>query len=696
MIKLRILLLRDILYYLFLFFALIYFLIINFFVTYESFYINISEIECRIENITKKDYGLKLDLKGIEKFIAYYYISESETKEFLNLYSIGDFIKIKVTKIELSNNTLDNTFNYKQYLYNKKIYNLFEITDIEKTKDNNNILYEIKNILYDRSLKLKKSYSYINTLLFGNKSDIDYDVVTSYQENGISHLFAISGTHIAILVFVFDKILKKIKIKENTRYFILILFLLYFMFLTNFSMSVFRASLFTILLFINKIYYFYIKPQNLLLITLAIILFINPLNIYDIGLQYSFSISLTLILMNKFIEKQNFYWKKLLIISFLSFIVSLPITIYNFYQVNLLSIIYNLFFVPYVSFIILPLVLISYILPFLDNLLFLFITIMEEISLCCSKINILKIILCKPNLSIFVLYWVSTIVFLLGIQKSQKNKLIPLILLIILNYLWPFNRTDYLTFIDVEQGDSTFLTVNDKVTLIDTGGVVATNDNQYTYKFAKNKIIPYLKSKGIRQIDNLILTHGDADHIRDSIYLIENYKIKTIYINSNSLNDLEKKVLKVAIKKQVKVIKLQKNDIIFLDNIKIYSLNKSYDNENDSSIVLYTTINNYSILLTGDISKKIEKIIIDEYKLLNVHILKLAHHGSNTSNDIDFLNRITPKYSIISAAKNNIYKHPSKETINNLNNLNLTYYETSKYGSITFNLKNGTFYFNTP
>lgn len=176
----------------------------------------------------------------------------------------------------------------------------------------------------------------------------------------------------------------------------------------------------------------------------------------------------------------------------------------------------------------------------------------------------------------------------------------------------------------------------------------------------------------------------------DSIYLVNKFKIDNIYINSNKLNYLENKLIKASNLKKIPVKKLYKGNIIDLNGIKLYSLNKNNNDENSSSIVLYLNMYNKKMLFTGDIPKSVEEDLINNYDLSSLYILKLAHHGSNTSSSYDFLRVTNPKYSIISASFNNKYNHPSKETIDSLNKLNLTYFETSKYGSIIFDLKSGT------
>ena len=675
MIKLRTLLLHNYPFYIIMMIALLYFFIYSSF-DFKSNITDLQNCTCRITNIIIKDYGFKIDCKlKHEKTILYYYAKSKEIDDLYNNYRIGDYITVSLLDVKITNNTLPNTFNYKKNLYYKKIYRVFNVTSIEKVKKNRNIFYFIKDILYRRSYKLPFSYPYINTLLFGNKTDMDSDVLDSFRSIGISHLFAISGTHISIFIFILEELLKKIRVKEYKRAKIIILFLLFFMFLTNFSMSVCRCSLFTIFSIINDKYYFYIKPVN----------FFNPFNLFDIGLLYSFFISLVLIICTNYINKSNNFITKSLKVSLISFIVSFPITINSFYEVNFLSIIYNLFFVPFVSFIILPLVIMSYTFPFFDKLLYLFVLVLEKVSLFLKDITLFKVIMCKPSMSINILYIVSIIIFIFGILKEKKSYKFFIIIPILLNFLGTLKNKDRIMFIDVLQGDSILLTVNGSVTLIDTGGVLLTNTSKYTSKFAKNRIIPYLKSIGIRKIDNLILTHGDSDHMGDSIYLVNNFKVEKVIFNCGSYNDLEQELIKVLNKKRIKYYSCIKK--LNIGNNKLYFLQtKVYDNENDNSNVIYTELDGYKFMFMGDAGVEKEKDILDKYNISNIAVLKVGHHGSRTSSSKEFIDEINPKYSVISVGNNNRYGHPNKEVLNNLNNSKI--YRTDQDGSIMFKIKN--------
>lgn len=685
MIKLRTILLCNFPYYIILLIVLLYFLITNFFIVYKSNYDEISSINAKIIDITIKDYGIKLTLKNKEKLIGYLYLEKEQKEEFLNNYSYGDIVYIKTEELEINNNTVENTFNYRKYLYNNKIFHVLKINYIEKVKDNKNIFYKIKNNLIKNSFKLEKSYPYINGLIFGKDDYINDDVTTSFRNIGISHLFAISGTHVSIFVLILNNILKRLKIYEEKRCIIIILFLLFYMFLTSYPMSVLRSCIFTILLTINKRFYFFIKPQNLLYLTLAIILFINPLYIYNLGLQLSFSISLSLILMGEYINSFKKNIGKSFCISFISFIVSFPIVINNFYEVNFLSIIYNLFFVPFITMLILPLTLISFIFPFLDNILHIFIFILENLTLFLSKISALKLTFCKVNFVIFCLYYVLIIFCLFYLKKGKKSVVFFLLIVIIIHSNIKFINNDYVMFMDVNQGDSTLIVVNKKVTLIDTGGILQLNNDKYDYNITNNRTIPYLKSKGIKKIDNLILTHGDADHMGDAINIVENIKVNKVIFNCGSYNNLEKNLIKTLEKKKIKYYSCINE--LNIDNNKLYFLQtKEYDNENDNSNVIYTKINGYKFLFMGDAGIVKEKDILEKYNMSNIDVLKVGHHGSKTSSSKKLIDEINPKYGVISVGKNNKYGHPNKEILNTLSNSKI--YRTDEDGSIMFKIKN--------
>ena len=680
--RLKVILQCKFIYFFLLFIALILYFIsssLNYVSVYDSF----NNEEFVITNITFKDYGVRFDLKGKEKVIGYVYCKDDEFSLYDD-FVLGDRVLITGNLSSISNNTVPNTFNYKKYLISDEIYNVIEITDIKKVNANISLFYKIKNKLYERGKMLDKSYPYINSLIFGNNSYLDEDVLASYRENGISHLFAISGLHISIFIMIISYVLDRMKIPLFFKSLILILFLLFYMFLTNFSMSVLRGAIFTILILINKLLKLDIPIFNLLLLTLCIILFMNPLNINNVGLLYSFLVTLFLVVFSHIINGKSKVYS-LFMISFIAFLVSYPITINNFNQVNFLSVIYNVFFVPYVSSILLPFTLVSFVFPFLDDVLFFFVKIIEISSQFLNSISIFKVSMCKMNVLMICVYFVIICKLFLSWNGKKCRYLICLFIFFVIHFFFPFLKNDYVMYFDVGQGDSSIVRVDGVVSLIDTGGILSYGEGEYNYKISKNKLIPYLKSNGIRKIDNLILTHGDFDHMGEAINLVNNFKVEKVIFNCGEFNDLEKELIKVLDKKKIKYYSCIKE--LNIDKNKLHFLQTGvYDNENDNSNVIYTELNGYKFMFMGDAGVEKEKDILNKYKISNVDVLKVGHHGSKTSSSKTFINEINPKYSVISVGKNNRYGHPNKEVLNNLEQSKI--YRTDQDGSIMFKIKN--------
>lgn len=614
-----------------------------------------------------KEDKITIEIKAKEKLLITY---KYQDKEFNNL-SYGDKIKVKGTLITPSKNTNQNTFNYQKYLYYKKIYYLVEATSINKIANNHNYLYTIKNTLYQKINKLKSS-NYIKTLLFCDNT-LSKEIKESYRINGISHLFSVSGMHINFFVSIIYLYLNKITYNKRIKYLITNIFIITYLILFP-SSSLLRSAVMSILYSINYLLKLKIKKIDILLLTLGVSLLINPFIIYDLGYIYSYTITFFLVLSSSTLKKKNKI-NKIIYISLLSFLVSIPITIYNSYEINIISILLNIILVPIISIIILPLTILTYIFPILDSILYLFTNTLETISLFISKINITKIIFPKPSLLIIVLYY---IIFLLSYQ-NKKYFYLNIILLIII-YIYPYLNSNFeVVMFEVGEADCHLIKYpyNKNTILIDTG------KNEYKIK---NEVIPYFKSIGIKKIDYLIITHGDEDHIGGSITLINNFQVKNVILNKGTFTDIEKELIKNLNKKKIPYqININK---INLSNHTIYLLNNTkYNNENDNSIITYFTYQKYKLLYMGDASITTEDNLLENYNLNNISILKIGHHGSNTSSSKDFISQINPSISLISVGENNIYHHPNKEVINNLSKSRIYRTDINNMVKLTINSK---------
>ena len=657
-----------------------------FFKNDNSKFSNEEEITGLIKSKKVTNNKITLELKSKENIIINYYVDTYDELNKLNdvLYE-GVTITAHGTLNQPSNNTIPNTFNYKKYLKSKKIYYTFKADALEIVGQNSNFYYQFKRWLSKR-IETIDDTGYIKAFVLGSKNEIDEDIFKTYQNNGITHLFAISGMHISLFSSILLFLLKKIHLKDNQAYPIILLFLLGYTFLVSFTASVVRAFTLVLLLYLNKRLKLGIRTTRIFIYAIVLILLLNPFFILDIGFLYSSLTSFGLILFSDYLKTSNKVLA-LLRVSLIALLFSLPITINNFYEYNFLSILANILIVPLVSTIIYPLSLITLIFPFFHPILKFFLMILETISTILSNITWFKIIL--PKMPWFLIIGYYFIIYLLFITKKKRCVIFLITLLLGYKLSFNFDSNFYVYYLDVGQGDSILL-INPrsrKATLIDTGGKKSVSYNEFPPNeyHISNNIITFLKSINISKINTLITTHGDYDHIGESLNIVNNFKVGDVILNCGSLNELEQDLITLLDKKHIKYSKCINQ--LDMSPIKLYFLNSGkYDNENDNSNVIYLKYNEIKFLFMGDASTVVEQDLLSKYNLKDIDFLKIGHHGSKTSSSKEFITKINPKYSIISVGKNNSYGHPNKEVLENLKDSKI--YRTDQDGSIMFKIKN--------
>ena len=585
-------------------------------------------------------------------------------------YEYGDEVLLSGYFKNSWDNTVFNTFNYNKYLLSKKVKYISINPNIKITKRNNNVFYKVKNLIINKIRKYK-SYKYLSAFILGDKSLIEESTKDNYRNICISHLFSISGMHIGVLLFVINHLIKKERIREI----IILIFLVFLLFITNYTESLLRCACFITLALANKKLKLGLTTEALIIVTASLLFIYNPYLIYSVGFIFSVLITYFVIISKKIINGN--YFIRLLKLSLICFLSSLPIIAFSFYKVNLLSPIINTFLIPIVSVIIFPLGLITFFIPFLDKVFYYVMDFFELVTSILSSVKFMTFSLAKPSIIVIFLYY---IILYLSIKKKQKYIVVFIIILFIHLNISFFITKPRVIYLDVGQGDSSLIIYpKGKTVLIDTGGKYG------NYSIVKNSTIPLLNSLGINKLSSLIITHGDFDHLGEAINLVENFKVEKVIFNCGPYNDLEKELIKVLDKRRIKYyscikeLNIAKNKLYFLQT-------KEYDNENDNSNVIYTELNGYKFMFMGDASITTEKEILNKYNLPDIDVLKVGHHGSRTSSGKDFIDEINPKYSIVSVGKNNRYGHPNKEVLDNLANSKI--YRTDENGSIMFKIKN--------
>ena len=578
-------------------------------------------------------------------------------------------------------------------------------------------------------------------ILVGYKDEIPKEIQENFKESNISHILAVSGLHVSYIIIAVSKSLEKIQGKRTSKI-TTIFFIILYMFITNFSPSVVRASLMVITSILAKLTYNKNNIWTSMSISLLIILVYNPYLIISTGVLLSYAGTIGIITFQKSISmflakikskseiyKYNSkvigiidYIQDTLVVSFSAQIVIWPIIVKMYNTISLSFFITNFLVSPIIGPIIICGILFiisNYLFPrfitliikfIIENLLQILITIsnlgkhlpFNKIYLPTPKIwqiliyyifiyivNILYKISTKRKLTVFqkrLINWKNLTKHLI---RKNLQKVLTLIICLVMSLIAikivPNNFNLY--FIDVGQGDSTLIvTPQGKNILIDGGG----NEN---YDVGKNILLPYLLDRKVTNLDYVIISHFDTDHVGGILTVIEELNVKKVIIGKQyESSENYEKFLRIVKEKNLLVKQVQKGDNINIEKhiqIKVLFPEKEKieeNNINNNSLVFKLMYKDFSILFTGDIERISEERLVKLYSNTNIlksTILKVAHHGSKTSSIQEFLELAQPKIALIGVGKNNLYGHPNQEIIERLKTIGIKIYRTDIDGEIT-------------
>ncbi len=586
----------------------------------------------------------------------------------------------------------------------------------------------------DKSLPPEQA-GLLNGMMIGYRGGLTRDAEAFFSDAGLSHIMAASGMNVAFIAFPLLFILKKLRTEPRAANVITIVALILFLFVTGFQPSILRAVIMTVVILSAQV----IRREAEIFssISLASILMLawNPYMLFDIGFQLSFAATISLVLFYKRIrEFMNFkflppFMAEIIACTLAAQVGVLPISVYYFNKISLVSIFTNILVVPFVQLITVigfAMAVLGQINMVLSQLLgyinYIFLTFILLVTKISAKIPYGVVRVVTPPVMVLVLYYLLVILFfyrrsLGNLYLSGNRYLKPILLAImfcataVMIFAVFTPRNLKVIFIDVGQGDSALIKTSwGRTVLIDGGGKNRNLESEADT--GEMIVIPLLLDERVSKLDLVVATHGHDDHMEGLMTVLKEFRTSALVIPDCDENKELKELVEIAKKRNIPVKACGAGDSIILDaNTSLSVLhpqrtvyldnplvinnpliinnpavgNKSPNSNNsvvnNNSLVLKLTYKDLDVLFTGDIEKEAEGILVDSGADLEADVLKVAHHGSITSTSDFFLNKVIPKAAIISVGSNN-FGHPSDIVLERLRSSRTAVYRTDEHGAV--------------
>ena len=528
-------------------------------------------------------------LKGIaklnkEKVLFTYILKDEKEKTFFKEYFQGGMLKVNADIEDIGEKKNFYSFDYKKYNENKGIFKNVKVNDIKNFEENKGIISKIKIWRISLGNKIHKEISfdksgYIEALIFGDKAYLEKDEIINYKNLGTSHLLAISGLHLGVLISLIYFILLRLRFSVEIIEKIVFLVIPFYMLISGFSPSVLRAGgmIMLYIIFRKKD----MTKLEALLTTFILMLFINPLLIFDIGFELSFLITFCLLMSDDFLSGSKNIFTSGFKINLVSSLASLPILVMNFYTFSYISIISNIFLVPIFSLVIFPLVLISYVVFLFSSTMFnvIFKPILNISFSFFDKIqdlflNFSPVVIGRHNNYVGVIIFI----FILGILiYLNKNKFLLATLGVLLLFFtllgFSYIGEDKIEEVKIGKGDVYYVREGRGNLLINTSNNIQNFYNDFRKKDVEYDIIneynKMLNYEGKRKIDYLVLTSFKRDKVGYASELVGKDMVNEVIVLDKNKHKL-KEIIELAKFKGIKVIEIKENTGFDLGTIKFY------------------------------------------------------------------------------------------------------------------------------
>lgn len=617
-------------------------------------------------------------------------ISENPTDTPLN---IGEKLTIKGKIRKPFSSTNPSQFDYSSYLRN---FNTFTTTyanysDIKIEKDSLSLKWRFLQYLNNTRNRILKVHSQflkspnleiLGGIVFGDDAVAPPDYIkTSFINSGLLHILAASGMNVAFIFTFWFIILKFLKVPYKPRVLTGMLVVILYTLMTGLGASVIRAALMLLFVLAGKLIDRDTHSVSLLSLVAVLMLIYNPAYINDVSFQLSFFVTFGLLttanFLSKKFEKIPDWIKAPVLIPIVAQIWIAPIQMFYFNTFSLYSVLANISTVSLLSIISFGGFVssaISIIPPFakitcqvFDFFLNYLLNILVWISNFFANLKFSLIQTTHPNIIQMLIYYIMliTVTYLIKIDKRKQAIITVLVTCLILGLTWiklPNHNLEIIAF-DVQNADSFLIkTPQNKYFMIDTGKAPFESGNSQ----AKIIMLKYLKDRGIKNLEGVIVTHFDNDHSGGTAEIITNTKVKTLYLNNTKTEtQTAKNIFKTAKKIHQKYKIVQHNQQIYTEKdfkIRTFKANISgKDTDNECSTITLVSYKDFDMLFMGDAGvKSFEQVQKDIPN--KIEVLKVGHHGGPKVVNEQMLNYLNNEVSLISTGVN-YFGHPNKGTL---------------------------------
>ncbi|WP_397539385.1 DNA internalization-related competence protein ComEC/Rec2 [Rummeliibacillus pycnus] len=650
---------------------------------------------------------------GAKVYAVQTFRSQQEKEKYEQISLSGHTFQVKGELVPPTLPAHQYAFSMENYIKSHAAQGIYEIEQATYIKRENSLAAILAKQRFYVKKHIEKTFpeslvAEAQSLLIGEQANVDQDLNRAYQKLGITHLFAISGLHVALVSLLVYELLLRLHIRREHASLVIMIALPIYACIAGGAPSVWRSVIVVEMLMISKVFSSKLSIDDALSLSFILLVLYQPSIIFQIGFQLSYLATVALIFSSAILQStqnvilQSFY------MTIVCQLLVYPLLIYHFFELSLSSFLANIIFVPLFSFVILPINIIflgltSIFQPLAQLLFFVYEPLRELVTKCIMWLQAIPYqmwVTGRPSVIVCCMTFIGILAAFVCFEKRNyfKATLCIMIPVLVIHIAPSMHKDVRITFLNVGQGDSAIIELpyRKKVFVIDTGGILRFNQDQWKqskteFEVGRRIVVPYLKGRGIRLVNTLIMTHADADHVEGAEEVMEEIRVKEIHITPSSwekpvMRDVIELVKKKRIPLKEKMVgeKWREGEVYFE---YLTPTDTHYEGNNDS-LVLLLRYGAFKLLLTGDLEEEGELQLVKNktQSIEHLTILKAGHHGSKTSSAEPFLEATKPILTIFSTGLNNRYGHPSKEVVERYNRLELPTLNTAKVGSIEMNV----------